>query len=238
MLNADLIRIFEQISGRVQDHPERELAGRIPAEFLAQAQRLLAQYTQYRESLSLLRPADYGTQPSQMLEGILGARQNLQQQFFTAEEIDGLFGDDNRYDAFSVERLRISERDDLSTAQKAAMIAERSSVLLSPAQQEARETALLPTRILGQNASMDQAGVTPEQRQATRTTQFGAAAAGRMAEVDRQEAAWQQRIARLARADEATQQQMRKTEFTPAEQLRLDASLSLYRVGQQRLQTR
>lgn len=238
LLNADLIRIFEQILGRAPEHPEQQLVGRIPPEFLAQAQRLLAQYRLYRESLSGLRPADYGTQPSQMLEGVLTARLHLQQQFFSAGEITGLFEEDNRYDAFSVSRLRISERDDLSLAQKEAMLAERSAALLSPAQQEARQTAGLPARILSQNAAMDQDGMMPDQRRALRTTLFGAEAAGRMAEVDRQESAWKQRIARLAQADAQTQQQMRKSDFTPAEQLRLDAALSLYRAELQRVQTR
>lgn len=234
LLSADLIRIFDQILGHDPAHPGQLLAGRVPAESLAEAQRLLAQYIRYRESLSGLQPADYGSQPSQKLEGILNARRKLQLQYFSQEEGNGLFGDDNRYDAFSVERLRITERDELNTVQKAALIAQQSARLLSPAQQEARQTALLPALIQEQNRQMAQENRTPEERLVTRTAQFGTAAAERMAQVDREEAAWQQRIARLAQADEAMQKRMRETEFSPTERLRLDAALSLYRARQQR----
>jgi len=232
LLNPDLLRIFEQILGRHSEHPERLLAEQVPAEYLAQAQRLLTQYQQYRSQLAGLRPADFDGTSSQRLADILAARMAIQQQLFSGPEIAGLFGDDNRYDGFTVERLRITERTDMNDQQKAGLIDERSAALLTQEQREARQTALLPLRITRQNADLTQSAATAEQRLKERTAQFGAEAATRMAQVDRQEAEWQQRIARLAAADPTTQQKMRSTQFTPTEQLRLDAALSLYRSRQ------
>lgn len=233
VLNPDLVRIFEQILGRAPADPARLLAARIPAEHLAQAQRMLEQYQRYRDELANLTPsAGLGDSQAAVLASVLAARQALQEKYFSGEEIAGLFGDDNRYDAYTVQRLRTAERSDLTLAEKESIVATLADGMLSAEQREARQTASLPTRIVAHNATLEQAGASADERLAARTSEFGAAAATRMAEVDRQQAEWQQRIARLASADPATQQQMRETQFSPTERLRLDAALSLYRARQ------
>lgn len=235
LLNTDLLRIFEQLLGRGMDDPAALLASRIPAEYRSQAQRLLDQYQRYRGELAQLsaprgatsfsKAEDYAAAAT-TLESLLAARRALQEKYFSAAEVDGLFGDDNRYDAFTVARLRLAARDDLSLADKEQQLAGLSDQLLTPEQREARQSAILPSRIAAQNAQM--AAASSDERLAQRSNEFGAAAAQRMAEVDRQRAEWQQRIARYANADPATQQQLRATEFTAQERLRLAGAVSLY----------
>lgn len=233
LLNADLVRIFEQILGRAPSDPAALLAMHVPAEYRLQAQRLLDQYMRYRDALAQLDvPAQAGDSSSgsnaaDALQAVLAARRTLQEKYFSAEEIGGLFADDNRYDAFTVERLRLAARDDLPLAEKEAQLAGLSNELLSPAQREARQSAMLPSRIMAHNRELET--MNGDERLAARSSEFGAAAAVRMAAVDRQQAEWQQRIARYADADPASRQQLRETEFTPSERLRLEAAVRLYR---------
>ncbi|SMB26563.1 exported protein of unknown function [Sterolibacterium denitrificans] len=231
LLNADLVRIFEQILGRAPSDPAALLAMHVPAEYRLQAQRLLGQYMRYRDALAQLDvPAHAGDSRSNAadaLQAVLAVRRALQEKYFSAEEIGGLFADDNRYDAFTVERLRLAARNDLPLTEKEAQLAGLSNELLSPAQREARQAAMLPSRIMAHNRELET--MNGDERLAARSSEFGAAAAVRMAAVDRQQAEWQQRIARYADADPASRQQLRETEFTPSERLRLEAAVRLYR---------
>ncbi|MBV2235763.1 MAG: hypothetical protein KUL75_09490 [Sterolibacterium sp.] len=250
LLNADLVRIFEQLAGRPGLDAASLLVNRVPEKYRAQALHLLEQFVRYRDELAQMTAPRGGGQLGQLnfpgesaqalnmdysatagaLETALLTRQAVQEKYFTAAEVDGLFGDDNRYDQFTVERLRLRAREDLSLAEKEQRLEVLSNQLLSPEQREARYAALLPTRIAAQNEAFHTADATVlDERQAARSREFGTAATQRLAELDRQQAEWQQRIARYDQADSAVRQQMRETEFTPQEQLRLDAALSLYR---------
>lgn len=230
LLNADLIRIFEQMLGRAPLDPAALLASRVPAEYLAQAQRLLDQYMRYRDDLAQLAALPAGNGAADTLEAVLAARRALQEKYFSAAEISGLFADDNRYDAFTVERLRMAARSDLSLPEKEAALAHLGNELLTPEQREARQSATLPARIAAHNSTLEH--MDDDARLAARSNEFGAAAAVRMATVDRQQAEWQQRVARYANADPASQQQLRETEFAPNERLRLEAAVSLYQARQ------
>lgn len=232
LLNPDLIRIFEQLIGRLSGAPAQKMALLVPPEYVQQAQRLFDQYLRYRDDLANIKPMGLGQTQSEMLNSVVAARSQLQQKYFSESEISGLFAEDNQYDLFSVERLRIKERNDLTTPQKEEIVARLATSMLSAEQQQARQAAMLPARIAAQNVSMDTSDATPEQRQDMRSAEFGEAAAVRMAEVDQREAEWQHRIAQLAAVEPAVQQHMRLTLFTPTEQLRLDAALALYRSRQ------
>lgn len=231
LLNPDLVRIFEQLVGRAGE-PHLALDGHVPPSHLAEAQRLLEKYRHYRQDLAGIATPDASRPAAEVLDAILTARLALQRKYFSESEIAGLFAEDNQYDRFTIERLRTAARTDLSGPQKEEVVAKSAQSLLTPEQREARETARLPARIAEQNALLDKAGATPRQRLDARSAEFGAEAAARMAEIDRQEVDWQERIARLAAADPATQQQMRTTLFTPQEQARLDGALALHRVRQ------
>lgn len=237
LLNPDLVRIFEQLLGRGLPDAALDtqglLAARIPAEYLAQAQALFARYQQYRDAFGIRQPPPaQETGRAGVLAAVLATRRALQEKYFTPAEVMGLFDDDNRYDAFTVERLRTEDRTDLNPAEKEVAVARLVSSLLTSEQQTTRQEAALPARITAQNLQLDQSGASAEIRQAERTLAFGAAAAARMADVDRQQAAWQARIARLAQATPEIQQKMRETEFTATERLRLAGALILYRAQQ------
>jgi lipase chaperone LimK len=236
LLNPDLLRIFEQILGRASNAsnaPEQLLAGRIPPAHLARAQRLLAQYQRYRDALASRAPLRLpGDSPAAALAEFLEVRQTLQREYFSPDEIAGLLAEDHRYDTFTVARLRTTERNDISLAEKEQRIRQLETDMLSETQREIRHTATLPSRIAQLNARLEQTAAPASERQSARAAEFGETAARRMAELDRREAAWQQRIHQLAQADPATQQQMRATLFSPTERLRLDAALSLYRAQQ------
>lgn len=231
LLNPDLIRIFDQLLGRGLSEEEAlgMLASRVPAEYLIRAQVLFEHYQHYRDALARMQiKSGAEISRAQSLEGVLAERRRLQQKFFEPDEVNGLFDDGNRYDAFTVERLRAEDRTDLSLPEKQSTVERLASTLLTPEQQKGRQEAALAVRIAAQNARMDQTNASPEERQAERTASFGAAAAARLSELDRQQAEWQQRIARLAQASPEEQQKMRETAFTATERLRLEGALRLY----------
>jgi len=230
--NPDLVRIFDQLMGNHSAAPSQALGLRIQPEYLLQAQKLFDQYQRYKDDTAKIKGADIDRPPSEILDSVVTARLRLQQKYFSAVEIAGLFSDDNQYDAFTIERLRTKERTDLSDAQKQEQMARFANQLLSAEQRLDRQAALLPVRIVTQNASMDSANMSASQRLEMRAAAFGAEAAARMAEVDRHEAEWQNRIAQLAKVEPAMEPHMRVSMFTAAEQLRLDAALALHRSQQ------
>lgn len=232
LLNADLIRIFDQLIGNRSGAPADDLALRVPPGQLERAQALFEQYSRYREALAGTKRGGIGEAQAEILESVVASRRELQRQFFTEAEIAGLFGEDNRYDAFTIERLRLKERADLSLPQKEELLEKLTVAMLSTEQRLARQSALLPVKVMRQNAVLERAQATPEQRLEARSAAFGAAAAARMAEVDRQEADWQRRIAELAKAEPALQPQLRTQLFSAQEQLRLDGALTLHRARQ------
>lgn len=234
LLNADLVRIFEQLIGNRSAAPDHELALRVPSAHVEQAQALFERYSRYREALAGVERAGIGETQAEILESVVASRREVQQQFFSEAEIAELFGEDYRYDAFTIERLRLKERADLTLPQKEAMLEQLTVAMLSTEQREARRSALLPVKVMQQNAVLEKNLATPEQRLEARSAAFGAGAASRMAEVDRQEADWQRRIAELAQAEPALQPQLRATLFTSAEQRRLDGALALHRARQAR----
>ena len=228
LLNPDLVRIFEQLLGYRLDDPENALAKSIPADKLPAAKRLFTQYQAYRAALAELSLDELaGKTPAEKLAEVVAARKVLQARYFTNEEIAGLFAADNRYDAFTVERLRIEADPQLSLSQRQQSVATLAEQLLTAEQQAARTAALLPARIHLQNGQ--QAATEAGQRFAKRQLELGQAAAVRMAEVDRLRADWQQRLAQLATAAPDAQAQLRLILFTPQEQRRLDGALELYR---------
>ncbi len=232
LLNSDLVRIFEQLIGRDfadSGHLAQQVALRVPAEYAARAQALLDQYRRYRDVLSDVQSTADGQSQSGTLAGVLATRMDLQRKYFSEAEIAGMFADDNRYDAFTVERLKVTERDDLGTQQKEEAIAKLVGTMLSPEQQETRQAASLPIRMMAQNETLERSNATADERHVARSAAFGEEAAVRMADVDRSQVEWQQRIARLAEAAPGEQAQLRASLFTPTEQLRLDGALALYR---------
>jgi len=209
-----------------------ELGRRLPPSQAAQAVHLLDAYLAYKRALADLERKLPAT--SDAVSGArqrLAAMQQLRASYFSADEIAGLFGANDAYDQDALARLAINSDKTLSATQRTQKLAALDAAL-SP---QAREERAAPTRVLKLEEAVAQAraqGADDNEVYRMRAAELSSAAAARLADLDREVADWQRRIASYQAqrrqllqngAGDAALQQLRDAGFTPAEQKRLAA---------------
>jgi lipase chaperone LimK len=240
-VNAELAYLFDYYLAGLGEKPleairteiGRELDRRLSAKPAAQAKRLLDAYLAYKRALvdverGLPAAADLAQGARQRMD----AMRRLRLAYFSAEEADGLFGATDAYDLDALARLEIGNDKSLTDAQRK----ERIAALDARLPQKAREERDAPTRVLRLEESVAQAraqGAGDNEIYRMRSTALSPEAAARLADVDREEADWQRRIAayqaqrqqlqQQSRADPAALQQLRDSGFSADEQKRLAA---------------
>jgi lipase chaperone LimK len=242
VVDAELAHLFDYYLAGLGEKPleairteiGRELDRRLKPGAAAQARRLLGQYLDYKRALvelerSLPKPASLTDGARARLE----AMQQLRHRYFTQEETDGLFGASDAYDIDAIARLEINADTRLTPAQRQQKLAALDARL--PA--ALREERDAPTRVLRLEDEVQRRrsqGAGDNEIYQLRAASLSPAAADRLAELDRDQADWQRRIAAyqaqrrqlLARgtpAAPAELQQLRDAGFTPLEQKRLPA---------------
>lgn len=209
---------------------ERELDRRLKPGAAAQAKRLLASYLDYKRALAGLEQSlKDGGDLARSARARMEAMQKLRAGFFTPSEIAGLFGFSDAYDLDALRRLEISTDPKLTPPQRAEKLAQLDKKL-SPAMREEREA---PTRVIKTEESvlkMREQGATDDEVYRVRAAAFSTEGANRLAELDREEAAWKGRIkvylaerSGLPAGPEAALQQLRDKHFNADEQRRLGA---------------
>ncbi|AOZ49263.1 lipase secretion chaperone [Chromobacterium vaccinii] len=200
---------------------------------LTQAMGLFDRYVAYKRSLAGKEAAAAANLPRR-LELVQAARR----QYFSQLELDGLFGDEDRYDDFTARRLAIEANPALSAADKQRMVAQLESRLPS-ALRAAREEPVKHLALADAEARLKQGGGGEQQLYQLRAGMVGQAAADRLGELDREQAGWQKRLddfksertAILANGGLSAQQrqqavaQLQSQRFSPQEALRLPAYL-------------
>ncbi|KUM03283.1 lipase secretion chaperone [Chromobacterium subtsugae] len=238
-VNQELRRLFDYYLAALG---ERELPA-IRAELRAYLQRTLSagalkqamalfdRYVAYRQSLAGMAVA-----ASSDLAQRLARAQSLRLQYFSQAEVEGLFGDEDRYDAFTAKRLAILANSALSAAEKQRQIALLEQQL-PPALRAAREEPVKHLQLAEAEAELRKRGGGEQELYALRAGMVGQAAADRLASLDKEEAAWQQRVADFNReraailqngqlSDQQRQQavsQLQAQRFSQQEALRLGA---------------
>ena len=212
------------------------LVGRhFPAALATRALALAERYVDYRVALGQLRAPKDPTDPRALREA-LQARHQVRQQFFDGPEHDALFAREAELDRYTLARLEIARNGALTDAQRQQALRDAENEL--PAERRAeRAAALEPTLAAAQTAAFDAQNTDERTRHALRSAQYGERAAHAMAQLDREEQHWQQRLeqyrqARASQGDTAASQQLRQQLFTPEEQLRIDAALALRQAQQ------
>lgn len=243
---AELKRMFEYYLSAVGEKNvdaikveiASELERRLPPSQVAPAKRLLNLYWQFKIGLAELEKKPNLAGPSvQAVRGRFLAMQDLRSQFFSAEESRGMFGFEDDYDMDAVARLEISEDPALNEAQKNERLAALDAGM-SPQLREERDAprVVLKTEELAQ--SMRAKGASDDDVYRMRAQALNPEAAARLADVDREEADWKNRIASYlserskllqAQADappaerEAALAQLQQSRFNPDERPRLAA---------------
>src|SRR5207245_9077547 len=146
------------------------------------------------------------------------------------------FADEEATERAALERARIFADPSLDVAERERRAAALEDGLPEPVR-AARAEALAPLRAMQEEARMRAGGASSVEIRALRERSFGIEAADRLEELDRQRAAWQQRIDDYRTAREAIERDgsldagageraietLRSERFTPEERLRVVA---------------
>lgn len=202
---------------------------RFPAALATRALALAQRYVDYRVALGALSAPRDPSDPRALRDAI-EARQKVRQQHFQEEEYDALFAQEAELDRYTLARLEIARNTQLSPQERASALRAAESEL-TPERRAERAEATAHLDAAAQTAAFNAQGVGDVQRHLARSAQFGEQAAHALAQLDRDEQHWQNRLDELgqarARQGEAAAQALRQQLFSAEELQRVDAALAL-----------
>lgn len=205
-----------------------------PAALATRALALAERYVDYRVALGSLRAPQDLTDPH-ALRDALEARHKVRLQFFDDAEYDALFAREADLDRYTLARLEIERNTQLSPEQRAQALQAADNELSAERRAE-RSAATEHMAAAAQTAAFNARNADERTRYAARSAQYGPAAAQAMAQLDREEQHWNQRLdqysqARTQQGEGPGLQQLRQQLFSPEEQQRVDAALALRRLN-------
>lgn len=211
---------------------------------LSQLSDLWSRYMQYRKQLGQLPPPTTSKEDAKYYREILKNIQNLRKKFFSDYEIQGLFGTQNTYDQYTVDRMEILDNKNLSPTEKAEKLKNLFSQLPEDWQENLKQLNQLED-LRKLTAEIKSRNGTAEEIHQMRTNLVGAAATQRLETLDTQRAEWKHRvnqylteresIMKSSMSDSAKQSavnQLRSQQFNnPQEQTRLQTFESVHDQG-------
>ncbi len=223
-------RTLTEIRRQIED----ELTATLPAPAASEAKRILAAYLAYKQELAdVERMAGRGATPVERLRQQLHAASQARSRHFSPREIQSLFGNVDEQDEQALALFEIQQNPALDAGQKAARLAALDAALPEAVRQAHRQPI---EHSLVQKAvdSARREGASEAQVFQLRSQQLGGEAAQRLAELDKEETQWTERIRtylaerqRILASPEAGRdaalQQLRQSRFSQQEQQRLAA---------------
>ncbi|MFT3766811.1 MAG: lipase secretion chaperone [Minicystis sp.] len=237
VIGPEVLRLFDYYLSATGEESQAAIRGRIVAAIRAKvgdraarkAIDLLDKYLAYRDGAGRVKAA------GEDLGARLDALHRLRRDHFGADA-DKLFGEEERAVAVGVEQRRVLQDDSLSREERDHRLAELEDRLPEPVR-EARAAATKPLREAAEEEAMRAAGANDADIRAYRVATAGEEAADRLAELDRQRAAWKARLAAFREARAALErsepdpgrrraavQRLLDQSFTPMEQIRVEAA--------------
>ncbi|WP_437594983.1 lipase secretion chaperone [Sorangium sp. So ce1000] len=244
VVGPELLGLFDYFLSAAGEEPAAAIRARVVAAIREraagpaadQAIALFDRYLGYREAAGAARAAEEADPAAR-----LAALREIRRAWFGEEAAARLFGDEEREIEAAIDESRVLADATLSPEERAARIADVEAAL-PEAVREAREAATRPLAQQAAEQALRDAGASDEALHAYRVATVGPEAADRLAELDRQRAAWQQRLDAFAgeRASiEATvadpdgrrvaEEALLARSFTSEERLRVRAILDLAR---------
>jgi lipase chaperone LimK len=229
IVDAELSHLFdyylsamgEKSLDAIKAETERELDRKLSPAAAAAAKRLFQHYLDYkRELVDVERNAKPGTSQAAAMRARFDAMQKVRGKYFSPVESSGLFALNDARDLDSIARFEVTENANLNAAQKHEQLARLDANLPQPLREE-REAPLKVTRVEEQVAQLRARGGSDQDVYQLRAKAFSPEAAARLAEVDREEAQWQVRIANYL----AQRQQIVQNTVNPAQQQQAIANL-------------
>lgn len=232
-LSAESETTPQAIRTKIEEELDRTLKPRAAVE----AKRLLGQYLAFRNAVMEMQknppPADPSISP---IRARLMAIQQIRANYFTSEEIKGMFGFDDEHAEDAIARVEITRDKSLTAEQKKLKLAKLDAAM-SPELRTEREAPFKVAKMEEAVTAARAKGASDDDVYRLRAKMFSPAAASRLAELDQQNSNWKQRIdsyladrknvlanSTLSDTDKQTAiQQLRDTQFSSTEQLRLGA---------------
>lgn len=243
VLEPGLIRLFDYYLTTVGERPlaaiqaqvDKDLDHRLGPRAARQAKDVYARYVRFKEALKDQRPAKPAGRSVDMLRDGLRRMLALRATFFTEPESQALFAPQDAEASAALARMDIEQDPALDDATRRARLAALDASL--PASERAAREAPLAVVHLEEAAQRIRAqGGSEDEVYRMRAAATSPEAANRLADVDREDAAWQARIAAYqaqrrgvlaAPGDDAAHAtamgELRNRLFTPEEQRRLAA---------------
>jgi lipase chaperone LimK len=226
VVGPDLRRFFDYfLSASGEEEPgvlaqrlRDEVDARLPADAAARARELLERYLTYRERARRL--AESEAHPASLSDRWDAVRA-LRREVFGEKDAEALFGDEEAEVFVALAERGIGRDPALSAAEREEQRTALEAQLPEEARR-AREEATSVLRLRREEASLRAAGAGVEEVRALREQQFGAAAADRLADLDRRRADWQRRVDDYRRARAAIDADVT---LSPAERSRALADL-------------
>lgn len=243
VVDAELGHLFDYFLAGLGEKPLAAIRSQIEAELdkrlapvpAREAKRLLGAYLAYKQALASAEQAlPAQANPAVAAGARLQAMRALRGNYFSAEESAGLFGASDAYDDDAVARMAILGDTTLDEARRQALLAALDQKM-SPARRAARDAPLQVVQLDASVKALRARGGGENEVYRLRASTLTPEAAARLAELDREESQWQQRIIayqaqkaqqaglRGGAQDAAALQQLRDASFTPEEQRRLGA---------------
>ncbi|MBK0064774.1 MULTISPECIES: lipase secretion chaperone [unclassified Acinetobacter] len=223
---------------------KKYLQGNYQQPALSQIQDLWSRYLKYRQQLGELTPPNLKQDDPAYYRAIFSNMKNLRQQFFSAYEISGLFGSEDIYHEYTLNRMAILDDKNLSESDKAKRLKALFDQLPQDWQENLQQTTKLEELRHLTQAIQERHGSPSELRQ-MRLNLVGAEATQRLETLDQNRDSWKSRVNQYldqrdnilssSMSEAAKQQaihQLRQQSFDqPQEQLRLQTFESVHDQG-------
>lgn len=191
-----LTTVGEESLATVIQRVKAYIQHRTPEPAQSQAIVLFDQYIAYRGALRAIPEA--GGKPADQidLDAIAQqktAEQRLRQQFFDAKTIQAFFGDDDAYDQYALQSLRITQNPALSPAEKSQQI-EQLATRLPEHLRDAIQAAAQYQNLEQQTTEWKARNGSAAELRQIRLNLVGVAATERLEALDQENRQWQRRV--------------------------------------------
>lgn len=160
---------------------------------LSQLNNLWTRYIDYRSKLGDLPAPTADKESAKYYQQILVNTQNLRKKFFSNYEIQGLFGIQDTYDQYTVDRLEIMDNQKLSTAEKAQKLKELFEQLPEDWKENLKQLNQLED-LRKLTAEIKARGGSAEELRQMRTNLVGPEATQRLETLDVQRSDWKGKV--------------------------------------------
>ncbi|OTG67688.1 lipase secretion chaperone [Acinetobacter silvestris] len=175
---------------------------------LSQLSDLWSRYLQYREQLGQLTAPNVKPEDPQYYRTIFSNIKNLRTQFFSGYEIEGLFGKEDTYNNYTLDRIEVMDDKHLSPEEKAQKLKKLFNNLPEDWKENLQQLSQLED-LRKLTAEIKARGGSADELHQMRTNLVGPEATQRLEKLDVQRDDWKQRVNQyLTDRDHITQSSM------------------------------